>query len=72
MKPGSEPRMSEVVCPVTRQHLRLVHDGGDFLETPDDRRYPVTDGLPELTARESRQLAGNNDQEYYQTKPREY
>ena len=65
--------MSEFVCPVTRQPLRLVHDSGEFLETPDGRRYPVSDGIPELIAAESRQLAETHrDQQYYRTKAREY
>ena len=64
--------MSEFVCPVTRQPLRLVHDSGEFLETPDGRRYPVVDGIPELIAPESRQLAEVHDQQYYRTKASEY
>lgn len=65
--------MIEFVCPVTRQPLRQVHDGGEFLESPDGRRYPIVDGIPELLAAESRQLAeAGHDQQYYRAKAREY
>ena len=65
--------MSEFVCPITRQPLRPVSDGGEFLEAPDGRRYPVVDGVPELLAPESRQRAeAGRDQEYYRAKAREY
>lgn len=65
--------MSEFVCPVTRQPLRLVHDAGDFLEAPDGRRYPISDGIPELLAPERRQsAAAGRDQQYYREKAREY
>lgn len=65
--------MIEFVCPVTRQPLRLVHDAGEFLEAPDGRRYPISDGIPELLAPESRQLAATSrDQQYYRAKAREY
>ena len=65
--------MSDFVCPVTHQPLRLVHDAGEFLETADGHRYPVVDGIPELIAEDSRQLAEvHRDQEYYRTRAREY
>lgn len=65
--------MIEFVCPVTRQPLRLVHDAGEFLETPDGRRYPIQDGIPELLAPESRQLAEtSHDLRYYRAQAREY
>lgn len=65
--------MTEFVCPVTRQPLLLVHDGGEFLESPDGRRYPVIDGIPELIAAESRRRAETrHDQQYYRTQAREY
>jgi ubiquinone/menaquinone biosynthesis C-methylase UbiE len=65
--------MSEFVCPVTRQPLRVVHEGGEFLEAPDGRRYPVTDGIAELIAPESRAIAETHrDQQYYRTQAREY
>ena len=65
--------MIEFVCPVTRQPLRPVHDGGEFLESADGRRYPVIDGVPELLAPESRQRAeAGRDQQYYRAKAREY
>jgi ubiquinone/menaquinone biosynthesis C-methylase UbiE len=64
---------TEFVCPVTRQPLRLVHDGGEFLEAPDGRRYPIVDGIPELMPAESRRRAETrHDQQYYRTQAREY
>jgi ubiquinone/menaquinone biosynthesis C-methylase UbiE len=65
--------MSEFVCPVTRQPLHLVHDSGEFLETPDGRRYPVIDGIPELIAFESRQLVETRrDHQFYRAQAHEY
>ena len=65
--------MTEFVCPVTRQPLRLVHDGGEFLESPDGRRYAVVDGIPELIEAERRERAETRrDQRYYRMQAREY
>lgn len=64
--------MSEFVCPVTRQPLRLTQDG-EFLETSDGRRYPVREGIPELLSSESREGAATREsQQYYRDKAREY
>src|SRR5512138_801720 len=64
---------SDFVCPVTRQPLRIVRDGGEFLESPEGRRYPLVDGIPELIASENRRQAETrHDQQNYRTQAREY